>query len=89
MTALLNRVRTHFKAFAVALYNKNDVQNLEINILKSYPNEATLKKVYQSLANYLRIAVGSNLMLSYDFDLLEFCKNFGLDHNEAYFSLKI
>ena len=81
--------RDEKKAFAVALYDKNDIQNLEINILKSYPNEVILKKVYQSLANYLRIAVGSNLMLSYDFDLLEFCKNFSLEHNEAYFSLKI
>src|SRR5690606_24722007 len=43
----------------------------------------------QSLANYLRVAVGSSLMSSYDFDLTSFVKTYQLDLLPTYNALKV
>lgn len=81
--------RDEKKAYAVALYDKNDLDNLQIQVLKSYPAPATIRNVYQMLANYYQLAVGSGAMASFDFDFNDFIKTFNLDANEAHFSLKI
>jgi len=81
--------RDEKKAYAVALYDKNDIEQLQIQVLKAYPSLAIIKNVYQMLANYYQLAVGSGTMASFDFDFNDFVKTFNLDVTEAHFSLKI
>lgn len=80
--------RDEKKAFAVVLINNNDVADLKSRVEQSFPSLDFMKKVYQSLANYLKIAVGSNLMVSYDFDIQDFTNSFQLPPFETYQALK-
>ena len=76
------------KAFAVILLNQKDLDDLQLRVEQNYPTLDYIKRVYQSLANYYKIAMGSNLMVSYDFDLKAFASTFNLSHFEAYQALK-
>ncbi len=76
------------KAYAAVLYDANDIENLRNRVEVSHPPLAYLKKVYQSLANYLRIAVGSSMLASYDFDLDDFTQSFELHPIQTYYALK-
>ncbi|MEM1137932.1 MAG: ATP-dependent DNA helicase RecQ, partial [Bacteroidota bacterium] len=80
--------RDERKAFAVLLYNHNDIKQLKENIEISHPSIDKLKKVYQAVANYLKIAVGSGYLESYDFDLDDFVNTFKLPYLETYHALK-
>jgi ATP-dependent DNA helicase RecQ len=61
---------------------------LEQKIKEAYPDTDFIRKVYQSLANYYKIAVGSSNLASYDFDLEEFERTFKLPKAETYYALK-
>lgn len=80
--------RDEKKAYAVVLYDQNDIENLKKRVEISHPSLALIKKVYQSLANYLRIAVGSSMMTSYNFDIDDFISSFELDTIQTYYALK-
>lgn len=67
------------RAYAVLLHNHEDVNALEALPDLRFPVMYDIRKVYQSLADYLQIPVGSGENKYYDFDLNEFVKNFKLD----------
>ncbi len=77
------------KAYTVALYNQNDVDVLEKNVLATYPPIELVRRVYQSLGNLYQLAVGTGEFSSFDFDLLEFQNRFNLPPTDTYFALKI
>lgn len=77
------------KAYAVALFNQVDVENLAKNIQQNYPPIELVRKVYQCLGNFFQLAVGSGEYSSFDFDLVEFQKRFDLPPTDTYFALKI
>lgn len=80
--------RDEKKAYAVVLYDKNDIENLRKRVEVSHPSLTFIKKVYQSLANYLRVAVGSSMLASYDFDIDDFTQSFDLNTIQTYYALK-
>lgn len=80
--------RDGIKSYAVQLYHKQDKDDLINRIKISSPTPDILKKVYQSLANFYKIAVGSSLLISYDFDLSEFVNAYNLDYLETFHALK-
>lgn len=67
------------KAYAVLLCNDEDVATLESLSDIRFPIAYDIKKVYQSLADFLQIPVGIGEGNYYDFDISEFVKNFKLD----------
>jgi len=67
------------RAFAVLLYHSSDIDELKNLPNIRYPSVEDIKKVYQSLANYLQIPVGIGEGNYYDFDIISFTKNFNLD----------
>ncbi len=75
-------------AFSVILFQNSDESIQKQLIETSHPEPAFLKRVYQSIANYLKIAVGSGAMESYDFDIHEFCSNFNFHVNEVYSAIQ-
>ncbi|QDH77821.1 RecQ family ATP-dependent DNA helicase [Echinicola soli] len=81
--------RDEWKAFAVLIYHDKDLDVLVERAEQSYPPIDFIKRVYQSLANYYRIAVGSSLMVSYDFDITAFTNTYNLDLLLTYNALKI
>jgi len=56
--------------------------------LRAYPPIDFIRRVYQALANFLKIAIGSNSLQSFDFDLAEFEKAYELPRTETYYALK-
>ena len=80
--------RDEQKAYAVLLYNETDLERLERQVVEHYPDMKFIKRVYQSLANYYKMAVGGSKMISYDFDLNTFTQVFNLNKRECYHALK-
>lgn len=76
------------KAYAVALFDHNDMINLEKKVVQSYPEINVIKAVYQGLANYYNLAVNSESYASHDFDLTHFVKQYNFDSMPAYYALK-
>ncbi|MDN3668429.1 ATP-dependent DNA helicase RecQ [Echinicola jeungdonensis] len=81
--------RDEWKAYAVLLYTENDLKILQERAEQAYPPVDYIKRVYQSLANYYRIAVGSSLMVSYDFDIGSFTQTYNLDLLMTYHAIKV
>lgn len=80
--------RDEKKAYVVILYDDQDIALLRESIQIAHPSLDQLKKVYQHLANYYQVAVGSHNMTTYDFDLEDFAHVYGLKPRVAYQSLK-
>lgn len=80
--------RDEKKAYAVILYDQNDIHNLQKRVEDTHPDLKFIRQVYQCLANYYRIAVGSSHMASYDFDLNDFIKIYHLSSAQVYHALK-
>jgi ATP-dependent DNA helicase RecQ len=76
------------RAFAVLIFHDADVLALDHKIQQSQPGIEYLKKIYQALANYYQLAVGSSEGESFDFELEEFCKRFNLKSSAVYPALK-
>jgi ATP-dependent DNA helicase RecQ len=81
--------RDEKKAYAVALFNRIDLEELAENVERKYPSIQVLRRVYQALANYFKIAVGSGEFSAYSFDIQDFTGIFGLVVNETHFALKL
>jgi ATP-dependent DNA helicase RecQ len=77
------------KAFAVLLANEQDFEQILNRSALVYPPIEFLKRVYQCLANYFQLAVGSNMLSSYDFDLSDFCQTYELPVLDTFYALKV
>lgn len=76
------------KAFGLIIYNQADIKQILEKLILQYPEIDFIKRVYQSLANYYSLAVGSGGDINYDFDIHEFSENFNLNHLEVYYAIK-
>ncbi len=77
------------KSYAVLLYAPKDKAQLERNFKLSFPPIADVRQVYRALGSYLQLALGSGEGKSYDFDIVDFCKNFKLDVLQSFSCLKL
>jgi ATP-dependent DNA helicase RecQ len=80
--------RDGIRSFAVILYQDADVVSLQFKTEQAHPSPEVLKKVYQALANYYQLAIGSSGGESYDFDLHDFAERFKYHQAEVYIALK-
>ncbi len=76
-------------AYALMLYNSADIKRLNDSIALQYPPEAYLREVYQAVAEYLQIPIGTEPDQYYSFDVADFCSKFFLRQNEALPALKL
>lgn len=76
------------RAYAVIIYQDADIASLEAKVNQSHPDVAYLRQVYQGLANYLQLAVGSAEGESFDFDIHNFSERFAFQMTEVYSALK-
>jgi len=81
--------RDEKKAYAVLVYQRENLAGLRSMPDKRFPPIPEIKKIYQSLADYLQIPVGIGEGQYYDFDLREFIKNFKLDSLLVINTLKV
>lgn len=80
--------RDEKKAFAVIIYNQLDVEMLKERLNQEHPSVDYLKQVYQALANYFKLAVGSGEFQGFDFDVHEFSEQYNLNQLEVFYALK-
>ncbi len=80
--------RDEEKAFAILLFEEADRVDLEQRIINSFPEIDTIKQVYQSLANYFQIPIGSALNESYSLNILEFSEQYNLPIYSVYNCIK-
>lgn len=77
------------KSWAVLLYNENDIKSLETNFELSYPNVELIRKIYHALCSYFQLATGAGEGIAFDFEILDFCKNFKQDPVSVLSALKV
>lgn len=75
-------------AYATILVGPNDVAELKRKIQEAHRPVELIRRVYQSLANYYQLAVGSGLLSNFDFDLADFAKNYKLNALEVHHVIK-
>ncbi len=76
------------RAYAAMLYHPGDAERLKKSLEVAFPTTDLLRKVYQAVANYYKLAVGSNRLSSFDFDLQALCETYKLKSHETYHTLK-
>jgi ATP-dependent DNA helicase RecQ len=80
--------RDGLHSFAAMIYQDADITNLQSKVAQAHPSPQVLKKIYQALANYYQLAIGSGAGESFDFDLHEFTERFSYQATEVYVALK-
>jgi ATP-dependent DNA helicase RecQ len=80
--------RDGLRSYAVMIYQDADVNNLRQKVEQAHPSPEFLKKIYQALANYFQLALGSAEGESFDFDLHDFTERFKFHASEVYVALK-
>ncbi len=66
------------RAYAVLLYNNSDAQKLHKRIADNFPEKEYIRDVYDKLAYYYQIGVGSGLGHTFTFEIDRFCFNYKL-----------
>ncbi len=77
------------KAYAVLLWSKADKTRLKRNIAQTFPDEETIFRVYDALGNFFQLASGHGADLSFDFDMVAFCRSYQFNILTVFNSLKI
>ncbi len=77
------------RSYAVLLYEDGEPDELLFKSALRYPALDEVKKVYTALMNYLQVAAGSGEGMSYDFDIADFSKKFGLGIMNAGFCIQL
>lgn len=76
------------RSYAAIIFHEVDVLGLRSKVNQSQPDMDQLKIIYQALANFYQIAVGSSQGESYDFEIEAFCKRFDMKSVVVYPVLK-
>ncbi len=76
------------KSAAVLLYNNADKTKLKKQVTVAFPDVAQIKKVYNSLCNFLQVAEGFGKGQTFGFQLQEFAQAYKLQQAMVYNSLK-
>lgn len=63
-------------SYAILLYNANDTANLKKRINSTFPPKDYIRKVYNDIAYFYQIGVGSGNGISFNFPIDKFCYTF-------------
>jgi ATP-dependent DNA helicase RecQ len=77
------------KAVAMLLYNNTDTVRLKKGIGEKFPPVDQIKRIYDALGNYLKIAMGFGKDISYDFSLPDFAKTYHFSLTYTLSALKL
>ncbi|MFK7952987.1 MAG: ATP-dependent DNA helicase RecQ [Ekhidna sp.] len=80
--------RDERKAYAVTLYNSQDIDQLKERSEKSIVSIEDIRRTYQALANFYKMAIGSQALSSFDFNYERFINTYNLPIIETYAALK-
>ncbi len=66
-------------AYAIVLYNFNDIKKLRGNVDINFPPVETIRKIYSAICNYLQLPIGAGQEESFPFNLQEFISRYRLN----------
>jgi len=81
--------RDEQKAYAVLLYNEEELAEMHERIALQFPTLEQIREVYQGIVNYLQVPVGSAEGLYFDFDINDFARTFHLNLTMAYSAVRL
>ena len=64
------------KAYAILLTNRSDIARLRKRAVADFPDKEYIRKVYEHVAYFFQIAVGSGYGMAFKFNIMKFCRNF-------------
>lgn len=76
------------KSWAALMYQDADLLDAEKQFESSFPDMDTIRRIYQALGNYLKLALGSGENMSFDFDISDFSHQYNFEPLVAYSALK-
>ena len=62
------------RAYAVALYNRNDSRTLKKRISDNYPSKEYISSIYEHICYYYKMALGDGYNCTFEFSLTDFCR---------------
>lgn len=77
------------EAQAIAYWEQKDLDLMQDQLSQKYPDLDRVKYIYNSVCNYLSIAIGSGNQETYEFDIKKFHQAFEIPITETYYSLKL
>ncbi|WP_143310689.1 RecQ family ATP-dependent DNA helicase [Chitinophaga vietnamensis] len=81
--------RDEQKAYAVLLYNEEELTDMHTRIALQFPSLEQIREVYQCIVNYLQVPVGSAEGVYFDFDINDFARTFQLNLTIAYSAIRL
>ncbi|WP_205195124.1 ATP-dependent DNA helicase RecQ [Chitinophaga sp. Cy-1792] len=81
--------RDEEKAYAVLLYNEEELTDMYARIAMQFPSLEQIREVYQCIVNFLQVPVGSAEGVYFDFDINEFARVFQLNLTIAYSAIRL
>jgi len=76
------------RAYAILLYNESDKAKIKQRIDANFPESEEIRRVYQALGSFFKVAIGAGKGEVYDFNLMDFASTYKLNTVKAYNSLK-
>lgn len=76
------------KAFATLLFDEKDILGLQERTERSHVALETIRKIYQALANYYKLAIGSKPDVSFEFHFEGFVNTYNLDKVTSFHALQ-
>ena len=74
---------------AILLYNNSDERKLQKRIADNYPDKEYIRKVYDHLAYFYQVGIGSGAGYTFEFDVDKFCRAFKHFPIQVYSALNI
>ncbi len=81
--------RDEEKAYAVLLYNEDELVDMRERIALQFPTLDQIREVYQCIVNYLQVPVGAAEGMYFDFDINDFARVFQLNLTIAYSAIRL
>ncbi|MDR0865481.1 MAG: RecQ family ATP-dependent DNA helicase [Candidatus Symbiothrix sp.] len=81
--------RDEKKSYAVALYTERDQGQLKKRIKDEFPDREFIKEVYEKLAYFFEIGMGTGIYTGHNFVLEQFCSVFHYNMTHVHSALKI
>ncbi len=81
--------RDEKKAYCVLIYNNSDITQAKKRIKDNFPEKEFIVQLYEKIAFYLQVGIGSCLGSIFTFHIADFCKKFHLPLQITYSALKI
>jgi ATP-dependent DNA helicase RecQ len=81
--------RDGLKAYAVALHTRRDEGTLKRRISEEYPERKFIKDIYEKLAYFYQIPMGSGGETGHNFHLKQFCAAYHYNITQVFNALKI